>query len=41
MALDVSTQQLYIPAAEFTGPPTAKPRPQVVPASFEILVISE
>jgi len=41
MALDTSTQHLYIPAARFTGPPTAKPRPQVIPASFEVLVISE
>ena len=41
MALDTSTQHLYVPAARFTGPPTAKPRPQVVPGSFEILVISE
>ena len=41
MALDTSNQHLYVPAARFTGPPTAKPRPQVVPGSFEILVISE
>ena len=41
MALDMSTQHLYVPAAKFTGPPTAKPRPQVIPGSFEILVISE
>jgi len=41
MALDASTQLLYVPAARFTGPPAAKPRPQVIPGSFEILVISE
>jgi DNA-binding beta-propeller fold protein YncE len=40
MALDPSTQRLYIPAAKFTGPPTQKPRPKVVPGSFEIWVIS-
>jgi YVTN family beta-propeller protein len=41
MALDTSTQRIYVPAAKFTGPPTAKPRPQVIPGSFEVLVISE
>lgn len=41
MALDTSTQFLYVPAARFTGPPTAKPRPQVVTGSFEVLVISQ
>jgi DNA-binding beta-propeller fold protein YncE len=40
MALDPSTQRLYVPAAKFTGPPTQKPRPKVVPGSFEIWVIS-
>jgi YVTN family beta-propeller protein len=40
MALDPSTQRLYVPAARFTGPPTQKPRPKVVPGSFEIWVIS-
>jgi len=40
MALDPSTQRLYVPAAKFTGPPTQKPRPNVVPGSFEIWVIS-
>jgi DNA-binding beta-propeller fold protein YncE len=39
MALDPSTQRLYVPAAKFTGPPTQKPRPKVVPGSFEIWVI--
>jgi YVTN family beta-propeller protein len=41
MALDTSTQRIYVPAAKFTGLPTAKPRPQVIPGSFEVLVISE
>jgi YVTN family beta-propeller protein len=41
MALNTSTQRIYVPAAKFTGPPTAKPRPQVIPGSFEVLVISE
>lgn len=41
MAWDTSTQHIYVPAAKFTGPPAAKPRPQVVPGSFEVLVISE
>jgi DNA-binding beta-propeller fold protein YncE len=40
MALDPSTQRLYVPAAKFTGPPTRKPRPKVVTGSFEIWVIS-
>jgi DNA-binding beta-propeller fold protein YncE len=40
MALDPTTQLLYVPAAKFTGPPTQKPRPKVVPGSFEIWVIS-
>src|SRR5271169_321230 len=40
MALDPSTQRRYVPAAKFTGPPTQKPRPKVVPGSFEIWVIS-
>jgi DNA-binding beta-propeller fold protein YncE len=40
MALDPSTQRLYLPAARFTGPPTQKPRPKVVPGSFKIWVIS-
>jgi len=39
MALDPSTQRLYVPTAKFTGPPTQKPRPKVVPGSFEIWVI--
>ena len=41
MALDPSTQHLYVPAAQFTGPPTQKPRPKVLPGSFEVWVISE
>jgi YVTN family beta-propeller protein len=40
MALDPTTQRLYVPAAKFTGPPTQKPRPKVVPGSFEVWVIS-
>jgi YVTN family beta-propeller protein len=41
MALDPSTQYLYIPAAKFSGPPTQKPRPKVVSGSFEVWVLSE
>jgi DNA-binding beta-propeller fold protein YncE len=40
MALDASSQQIYLPAARFDGPPTQKPRPKVVPGSFEVWVIS-
>jgi YVTN family beta-propeller protein len=41
MALDLGSQQLYVPTAKFSGPPTQKPRPKVVPGSFEVWVISE
>lgn len=41
MALNPSTHYLYIPAAKFSGPPTQKPRPKVVPGSFEVWVLSE
>jgi YVTN family beta-propeller protein len=41
MALDPISQKLYVPAAKFSGPPTQKPRPKVVPGSFEVWVLSE
>lgn len=41
MGLDANAQQLYIPAARFTGPPTQRPRPKIVAGSFELWVISE
>ena len=41
MALDVEHHRVYVPAAKFTGKPTARPRPQPVAGSFEVLVISE
>jgi YVTN family beta-propeller protein len=41
MALDPSGQKLYVPTAKFSGPPTQKPRPKVVPGSFEVWVLSE
>ncbi len=41
MALDVANRRLYIPAAKFSGPATQKPRPKVLPNTFEIWVLSE
>lgn len=41
MALDIEHHRVYVPAAKFTGNPAAKPRPQMVPGSFEVLVIPE
>lgn len=41
LALDVANRRLYIPAAKFSGPPTQKPRPKVLPGTFEIWVLSE
>lgn len=41
MALDATGQRIYLPAARFDGPPTQRPRPKVVPGSFEVWVISE
>jgi YVTN family beta-propeller protein len=36
--LDLSTHKLYVPAAKFTGPPSARPRPRVVTGSTVVFV---
>jgi hypothetical protein len=36
--LDLSTHKLYVPAAKFTGPPSARPRPTVVTGSTVVFV---
>lgn len=41
MALDSASHNLYIPAAKFSGPPTQRPRPKIIPDSFEVWVISD
>jgi YVTN family beta-propeller protein len=41
MGLDPSTHKVYLPTAKFTGPPTAHPRPSVVPGSITVLVIGK
>jgi len=41
MALDSSSGQIYLPTGKFSGPPTEKPRPKLIPGSFEVWVISE
>ena len=41
MALDSSSGQIYLPTGKFSGPPTQKPRPKLIPGSFEVWVISE
>ena len=41
MALDASSGQIYVPAGKFSGPPTQKPRPKIIPGSFEVWIISE
>jgi YVTN family beta-propeller protein len=41
MALDTGRHQIYLPAAKFTGDPTKRPRPSVVPGSASILVIGD
>jgi DNA-binding beta-propeller fold protein YncE len=41
MGLDLSTHKLYVPAAKFTGPPSARPRPTVVPGSTVVFVVGE
>jgi YVTN family beta-propeller protein len=41
MALDSSNGQIYIPTGKFSGPPTQKPRPKLVPGTFEVWIISE
>ncbi len=41
MGLDAGARKLYLPAAKFSGPPTQKPRPKVLPGTFEVWVISE
>ncbi|PYX94516.1 MAG: YVTN family beta-propeller domain-containing protein [Acidobacteria bacterium] len=41
MALDAEHHRVYVPAAKFTGNPTARPRPQMVAGSFEVLVVPE
>jgi YVTN family beta-propeller protein len=41
MGLDLSTHKVYVPTAKFTGPPSARPRPTVVPGSIVVLVVGE
>jgi YVTN family beta-propeller protein len=41
MALDSSSRQIYIPTGKFSGPPTQKPRPKLVPGTFEVWIISD
>jgi YVTN family beta-propeller protein len=41
MALDEAKHQLFLPAAKFTGDPTAHPRPSVVPGSVAVLVVGK
>ena len=41
MALDSSSGQIYLPTGKFTGPPAQKPRPKLIPGTFEVWIISE
>jgi YVTN family beta-propeller protein len=41
MALDTANHRVYVPTAKFSGPPTQKPRPKVIPGTFEVWVFSE
>jgi hypothetical protein len=41
MGLDLSTHKVYVPTAKFTGPPSARPRPSVVPGSTVVFVVGE
>ncbi len=41
MALDSSSGEIYIPTGKFSGPPTQKPRPKLIPGTFEVWIISE
>ena len=41
MGFDPEKHRAYLPTAKFTGPPTAHPRPSVVPGSISLLVIGE
>jgi len=39
MGLDPTNHRLFVASGRFTPPPGGKGRPQVVPGSFEVLVI--
>lgn len=39
MGLDPAGHRIYIPIADFTGKPTTRPRPSVVPGTIKVLVI--
>jgi YVTN family beta-propeller protein len=41
MALDSRSGQVYLPTGKFSGPPTQKPRPKLIPGTFEVWVIAE
>lgn len=41
MALDSSSGRIYLPTGKFSGPPTQKPRPTLIPGTFEVWVIAE
>ena len=41
MALDPRSGQVYLPTGKFSGPPTQKPRPKLIPGTFEVWVIAE
>jgi YVTN family beta-propeller protein len=41
MNFDPKSHKVWVPSAKFTGDPTARPRPSVVPGSFEFLVIGQ
>ncbi len=41
MGFDAAKHRIYLPAAKFTGDPTAHPRPAVVDGSVSVLVIGE
>jgi len=41
MNLDPKSHKLWVPSAQFTGDPSVRPRPAVVPGSFVFLVIGQ
>jgi YVTN family beta-propeller protein len=41
MNLDPKSHKLWVPSAQFTGDPSVRPRPQVVPGSFVLLVVGQ
>ena len=41
MALNSSSGEIYLPTGKFSGPTTQKPRPKLIPGTFEVWVIAE